>query len=187
VLIDRSAGLLLQNPSAQRLADTARARRAERRYRMLLDAATLFAVLVLDRSRRIVEANTGAQQLLARPAAQLRGLAFSNDFCSGIGCEIDEVFAAADARGRFTGEAWCARGDGTRFWADIAITAVRGADGAVTDYIVVLRDASERKQQQDDQAQRALQNAAVAAFGHRAVTEADIEALTMAADRKSVV
>src|SRR5581483_4220827 len=52
--------------------------------------------------------------------------------------------------GKFEGEGWRVRKDGTRFWAHVVIDPVRGPDGSLIGFAKVTRDLSERREAQLD-------------------------------------
>src|SRR5213079_1972763 len=57
----------------------------------------------------------------------------------------DAALQAAAAHGQFAEEAWRVRKDGSRFWADVLINAVRDDRGALVGFAKVTRDLTERK------------------------------------------
>ena len=67
---------------------------------------------------------------------------------SGRGCR-ERGLREATAKGRWENEGWRVRKDGSRFWADVVITALRGADGQLRGFAKVTRDLTERKQGED--------------------------------------
>ena len=153
---------------------------AERRSRFLLESVVDLGVMVLSADGRIMESNYAARQMLGG----------DDETWSGI--DVAEVWhpeprnattllGVAAKRGRLTTETRCLRGDGSVFWADVVLTAVRTADGAVADYILVLRDVTEQRDARAKLDRRAAQNAAVAAYAQRAMTEQNIDELARAA------
>src|SRR5262249_16387946 len=55
----------------------------------------------------------------------------------------------ARREGRVEDEGWRVRKDGSRFWADVVITALRGADGELVGFAKVTRDLTQRRQAAD--------------------------------------
>lgn len=152
---------------------------AERRATYLLESVVDLAVIVLSADGRIMESNRAARSLLG----------WGEEPWSGI--DIGEVWhpeprnattllGIAARRGRFTSETRCFRGDGSVFWCDIVLTAVR-VDSTVADYILVLRDVTDQREARAKLDQRAAQNAAVAAYAQRAMAEQNIDELARAA------
>jgi PAS domain S-box-containing protein len=56
----------------------------------------------------------------------------------------------AARRGSYKGEGWCVRNDGTRFWADVIITALRDKSGELLGYSNLTRDITERRQAEEE-------------------------------------
>lgn len=153
---------------------------AERRSRFLLESVVDLGVMVLSPDGRILESNYAARALLG----------WGDESWSGM--DIAEVWhpeprnaatllGVAGRRGRLTTETRCLRADGSVFWADVVLTAVKTADGEVADYILVLRDVTEQRDARAKLDRRAAQNAAVAAYAQRAMAEQNIDELARAA------
>src|SRR5205814_5561003 len=60
----------------------------------------------------------------------------------------EELRRAREA-GRFEDEGWRVRKDGTRFWANVIITALRDADGRMLGFSKITRDLTERRQNEE--------------------------------------
>ena len=56
---------------------------------------------------------------------------------------------AAQATGRFEDEGWRLRKDGSRFWANVVITALRNDEGTTSGYLKITRDLTERKESEE--------------------------------------
>ncbi|HYE39239.1 MAG TPA: PAS domain S-box protein, partial [Ramlibacter sp.] len=56
----------------------------------------------------------------------------------------------AKQRGRFEDEGWRLRKDGTRFWANVVITALYGPMGELTGYAKITRDLTERRRHEEE-------------------------------------
>src|SRR3982751_3437333 len=83
----------------------------------------------------------------------------------------------AAREGRFEEEGLRVRKDGTRFWANAVLSAVRDHKGRLLGFAKVTRDTSERRRAAEETAQRALQQAAVAELGLYALRTSDLKAL----------
>ena len=102
---------------------------AEAHFRLLVDAMTDDAVVLLDPDGRASTWNTGAERVTGRGAEQVIGRPVSwfypdEDVQAG---RPRQDLRDAEVRGRIEGEGWRCRGDGTRFWASVVITALRTA------------------------------------------------------------
>ena len=145
-----------------------RAAAAEERWRVLVENVEEFAVLALGADGTIVEANHGAGVLFGDADGQLLRKHVSV-ICTGARTESEELLRRARDRGRAFLETWCSRRDGSRFWADVVVMAVRGGERA--EYTVLLRDVSRRKAERDRERAQLQQSAAITAFAQRAARE----------------
>jgi PAS domain S-box-containing protein len=127
--------------------------RADARRRRLLDAVHDLGVVELDEAGLVVSWNAGAEALTGVPAAAVAGrppLAIHPPPGDAEDLLAAELLAARTA-GRFEGEGWRARADGSLFWAHTVVTALR-EDGRLLGYGLVFRDLTERKRLEDQQA-----------------------------------
>ena len=132
---------------------TERARRqdelfeSERRFRLLVEGVSDYAIYMLDPSGTISNWNTGAQRMKGYSAKEIIGQHFSRfytqeDRASGLPKRVLEI-ALKD--GRFEGEGWRVRKDGTRFWASIVIHPIRRENGDLLGFAKVTRDITDRR------------------------------------------
>jgi PAS domain S-box-containing protein len=129
---------------------------SERLYALLVTSVRDYAIFALDATGHIVSWNAGAQRIKGYSANEIIGRHFSTfytpeDVASGKTTYELEV-AARD--GRIEDEGWRVRKDGTRFWANVIITALRDEDGKLVGFAKVTRDLSERRAAE----QRALED-----------------------------
>jgi len=118
---------------------------------LLIDSVTDYAIFALDPDGRVLTWNPGAQRLKGYKPDEIIGQKFSV-FYSAIDNEADlpnRELAIAVAEGRYEDEGWRIRKDGTRFWANVVITALRGDDGRLVGFGKVTRDLTERKAAED--------------------------------------
>lgn len=106
-----------------------------------------YAIFLLSSTGRIRSWNRGAERIMGYAASEVIGMEFSifydtPDLEQGKPAHELEVAAAA---GRVEDEGWRLRKDGTRFWANTVITALRGAGGEVRAFAKVTRDLSQRR------------------------------------------
>ena len=106
-----------------------------------------YAILMLDPDGNVATWNAGAQRFKGYEAQEIIGRHFSvfyppEDIAAGKPQRELEV-AAAD--GRLEDEGWRVRKDGSRFWANVVITAVRDRDGTLLGYGKITRDLTERR------------------------------------------
>ena len=119
----------------------------DERYRMLVDSISDYAIYMLDREGRVTSWNPGAQRLKGYAEAEVLGQHFSRFYTDEARAAGEPALAlgSAETRGRHTSEGWSVRKDGTRFWADILIDAIRSPSGDIIGFAKVTRDLSERK------------------------------------------
>jgi PAS domain S-box-containing protein len=109
-----------------------------------------YAIFLLDAGGYVVSWNRGAERIKGYGADEIIGKHFSAFYPKdGIAKRRPEhALEAAAQDGRFAEEAFRIRKDGSRFWANVTITALRGADGKVIGYLKITRDLSDRRKMQ---------------------------------------
>lgn len=126
-------------------------------YRLLVERVTDYAIFALDPGGHIISWNPGAQRLKGYLAHEIIGKHFSNFYP-----EVDKragkpewELEVATEVGRVEDEGWRIRKDGTRFWANVVITALRDDHGTLVGFAKITRDLTERMESQ----QRAIDDA----------------------------
>ncbi len=117
----------------------------------LVQSVTDYAIFVLDVDGHIRTWNLGAERLKGYRREEIVGQHFSV-FYPKEDLELgkpDWELAVAAADGAFEDEGWRIRQDGTRFWANVVITAIRDGDGHLAGFGKVTRDLTERKRGED--------------------------------------
>ena len=130
-------------------------RQSEQRFRMLVDAVEDYAILLLDADGRIVSWNTGAERIKGYSAAEAIGQPLSLFYTpeQKLRGDPERTLAAAREDGRFSTEDWRLRKDGSRFWANVLLVALRDGEGNLTGYTKITRDATARRQAEEVQEQ----------------------------------
>ena len=121
------------------------------RYRMLIDAITDYAIYMLDPDGRITSWNPGARYFKGYEESEILGEHFSRfyteaDRAAGL---PQKALETAAREGKFEGEGWRCRKDGTEFWAYVVIDPIRDASGNLVGYAKITRDLTERKLAED--------------------------------------
>jgi PAS domain S-box-containing protein len=120
----------------------------DRRYRLLIDAITDYAIYMLDPEGRVASWNAGAQRFKGYEAAEIIGQHFSRfytdeDRAAGVPAL---ALRTAVGEGRYEVEGWRVRKGGERFWAHVLIDPIRLPSGELVGFAKVTRDLTERRQ-----------------------------------------
>src|SRR6266849_2863211 len=120
-------------------------------FRLLVEGVQDYAIFMLDGAGRVSTWNSGAERIKGYRAEQIVGQHFSRFYPPEAIAEGKpaRLLAIAARDGRVEDEGWRMRKDGTRFWADVILTALRDSEGAVIGFAKVTRDLTERKEAQD--------------------------------------
>jgi PAS domain S-box-containing protein len=120
-------------------------------YRRLVHDVQDYAIFLLDRSGHIVSWNRGAERLKGYAAAEIIGRNFSVLYPpDAIERRWPErELKMAQESGRLEDEGWRVRKDGSRFWANVVITALHDESGALRGFSKITRDLTERRNQEE--------------------------------------
>jgi PAS domain S-box-containing protein len=120
----------------------------------LIDGVRDCAIYMLDPSGQVISWNPGAERIKGYSAAEIVGRHFS-EFYTHEDRSTDlptRALRIAEATGKFEGEGWRVRKDGTKFWASVLIDALR-KDDQLIGFAKITRDMSERRQMQEQLSQ----------------------------------
>jgi PAS domain S-box-containing protein len=132
-------------------AEKEQARRQAEQFRLLIQSTTDYAIFMLDPQGRVVTWNAGAERIKGYRAEEIIGQHFSRFYpqdAIGRGWPPEEL-RRAEAEGRFEDEGWRLRKDGSRFWANVVITALHDDAGRLQGYSKVTRDLTERREKEE--------------------------------------
>ncbi|NMP25178.1 PAS domain-containing protein [Sulfobacillus harzensis] len=120
---------------------------AEENFRALVDAVEEYAIFALDATGRVVSWNAGAQRIKGYTREEIIGKYFGcfyspQDQAAG---KPEWVLKTAARESRFMEEAKRIRKDGSSFWANVVVTAIRTPDGALQGFLKITRDVTERR------------------------------------------
>jgi PAS domain S-box-containing protein len=120
-------------------------------YRLLVDSVHDYAIFMLDPGGIVLTWNAGGHRLTGFAETDIVGRHYSVFYTQdAISCGWPEYELDTAAReGRFEDEGWRVRKDGTRFWANVVITALRWRDGGLRGFAKVTRDLTERRLQDE--------------------------------------
>lgn len=148
-------------------------RRQDQQMRSIVESIRDYAIYMLDHEGYVVTWNAGGQRIKGYTSEEILGKHFSRFFVQE---DVERGHPArlmhlAAARGRFEEEGWRVRKDGSRFWADSVLTAIRDSTGTVTGYAKVTRDFTDRKRA-EEAVMRQLSTALLANMDVRRLLEA---------------
>ena len=126
-------------------------RQTEERFRLLVEAVSDYAIFMLDSNGYVLTWNTGAQRIKGYRPEEIIGQHFSRFYPADAiqaGWPEHELQVAAE-QGRFEDEGWRIRKDGSKFWANVVITALRDEDGRLRGFGKITRDLTERREYEE--------------------------------------
>src|SRR2546430_654453 len=126
---------------------------ADEQFRLLVQSVTDYAIFLLDSSGRVISWNDGAERIKGYSAGEIVGGSIAlfyppEDRDAG---KPEQGLRCAEREGRFRTEGWRVRKDGSRFWADVAITALRDARGGLRGFAKVTRDMTARHRERENE------------------------------------
>lgn len=126
-------------------------RESDERFRLLVDHVTEYALIGLDAEGRVVSWNEGAERINGYTAEQIIGRHMAlfytpEDVASG---KPASLLRLAREQGTAKDEGWRVRHDGSRFWAEVALTAQRDERHQLRGFSKVTCDRTERKRAED--------------------------------------
>ena len=118
----------------------------EESFRLMVESVSDYAIVMLDPEGLVVSWNTGAQRIKGYSAEEIVGQHFSRFYPRE---EIDRGTPERDlefvrTHGRLEDEGWRARKDGSTFWANVVVTAIRDQDGNLRGFAKLTRDLTAR-------------------------------------------
>lgn len=124
-----------------------RAQQEAEQLRLLVHGTSDYAIFMLDPGGHVVTWNSGAERLKGYEASEIIGSHFSRFYppeALNKGWP-DYELKVASTEGRFEDEGWRLRKDGSRFWANVVITALFNERGELRGFSKITRDLTDRK------------------------------------------
>jgi PAS domain S-box-containing protein len=123
---------------------------AERRFRILVQGVTDYAIFMLDPEGKVANWNAGAERIKGYTPEEIVGQHFSRfytaeDRDAGV---PDRALETARTAGRYEAEGWRVRKDGTRFWASVVVDAITDDDGKLIGFAKITRDMTDKREAQ---------------------------------------
>ena len=144
---------------------------SERRFRLLVQGVTDYAIYMLDPNGLVTNWNTGGVRIKGYNEEEVIGQHFSlfytpEDRAAGVPAKALEH---ASRDGRYESDGWRCRKDGTQFWANAVLDAIRDDDGRLIGFAKITRDLTERRQAQlelEQSREQLVQVQKMEAIGH---------------------
>jgi len=152
--LENAEGILvtaaIRDISVRKAADEA-LRQSEERLRLIVSSVTDYAILMLDLDGRVVSWNEGAERIKGYSAEEIIGRDFSCFYLAEDIRNGKPAFELAEAtrNGRSEDEGWRVRKDGSRFYANVVITALYDETGRLRGFGKITRDITERKRSEE--------------------------------------
>jgi PAS domain S-box-containing protein len=161
---------------------SAELRLSEERLRLLVEGVKDYGIVMLDPEGGVVSWNSGAEDLTGWRADEVRGRHYSCLFPpdKASAAKARRELEVAGITGQYREEGERVRKDGSRFWADVTLAAVRDAEGQLRGFAKVLRDITERKQAEDERERSRQSLSRLAEVSRRVVGEMDREGMLRA-------
>lgn len=122
------------------------------RYKLLVENVQDYAIFFMDAEGYIQTWNKGAQKTKGYAPEEIIGKHFSIFYSPEDNADQkpQRELIIAKKIGRVEDEDWRIRKDGSKFWANVVITALYDDDGKLQGFAKVTRNLTERKEQEDN-------------------------------------
>ena len=119
----------------------------ERRFRLLVESVTDYAIYMLDPDGHVINWNPGAERIKGYARDEIIGRHFSTfytpeDRSAGM---PQKALVIAAQTGKYEAEGWRVRKDESRFWASVVINAINDSHGQLLGFAKITRDLTERR------------------------------------------
>jgi PAS domain S-box-containing protein len=123
---------------------------AERRFRILVQGVTDYAIFMLDPEGKVANWNAGARRIKGYTPEEIVGEHFSRFYTpeereAGV---PERAIGTARETGRYEAEGWRVRKDGTRFWASVVLDAIKDDNGKLVGFAKITRDMTDKREAQ---------------------------------------
>jgi PAS domain S-box-containing protein len=144
---ERTLEAKIEERTAELVAESKERERVEGSFRLLVQGVVDYAIYMLDPHGVITNWNAGGERIKGYSAADIVGQHFSRFFTeedrnAGLPWRALEIAAS---EGKYEGEGWRVRKDGTRFWASVVLDSIRDDRGKLLGFAKITRDITERR------------------------------------------
>lgn len=125
-------------------------RESEERFRLVVEQVRDYGIFALNIDGTVASWNRGAERIKGWTSTEILGQHFSRFYPPETRDDVPhKMLAQARQAGTAEDEGWRIRKDGSRFWANVVITALRDGEGNLRGFAKVTRDISERRRSED--------------------------------------
>lgn len=125
-------------------------RASEERFRLVIEGVRDYGIFALDPDGIVTSWNLGAERIKGWQADEILGAHFSRFYPNDTRDFLPfQMLERARADGSAEDEGWRLRKDGSRFWANVVITALRDDTGELQGFAKVTRDMTERRRSEE--------------------------------------
>ena len=149
--VGESLALAVVRDVTQRKQAEQTLRRSEEQFRSIVNSIEDYAIFLLDAEGHVTTWNPGAERIKGYRAEEIIGRSFTCFYTKddlGRGKPGEELRVATQL-GRYEDEGWRVRKDGSRFWANVIVTAIKDSRGQLLGFSKVTRDFTVRKKTED--------------------------------------
>jgi PAS domain S-box-containing protein len=144
--VDRYGNLMKLDPKATIGETELPSTESDAQFRLLVEAVQDYAIFMLDPVGNVKTWNAGARRIKQYTASEIIGKHFSTFYPEEDkrNKKPEWELEVAKQEGRFEDEGWRIRKDGSRFWANVIITALRNQSGELVGFGKVTRDFTQQ-------------------------------------------
>lgn len=163
-------------------------RDSEQRLRLLIESVQEYAIFQLDPDGNVVSWNAGAQRMKGYDSTEIIGKHFSvfypqEDLSND---KPREILTRAAEFGQTKDEGWRIRKDGSRFWANVVVIALRDPKGNLLGFAKLIRDVTEKREEAEALTKANELNELRVAQRTAVLTRVNLEMRTEIAERQRV-
>lgn len=127
-------------------------RQSEERYQLLVNSIRDYAVVMLNSQGRIIDWNPGAEIINGYSGPEVVGQSLAIFYRPEdvVRNKPDQLLWTAAYDGKAGEEGWRVRKNGSKFWAEVLVTALHDKSGKLLGFAEITRDITARKQAHEE-------------------------------------